>query len=123
MFMKAIHNQTSNAKRGLGLLLLVFIVYGTTVEAAHRHGRVAPPAGNAASRIQTGSHSSTGGTTPGCGDCLICQLQQNFSATLISTKPVAEELARVPISRQSLPTPVQSIAHRPKSSRAPPIAN
>ena len=43
MLMRAFQNQSANLKRGLGLLLLVFIFYGTTVEAAHRHGRVGPP--------------------------------------------------------------------------------
>ena len=38
MLMRAFQNQNADLKRGLGLLLLIFIVYGTTVEAAHRHG-------------------------------------------------------------------------------------
>jgi hypothetical protein len=123
MLSQAIQIQTANGKRWISLFLLVFIVYGTTVEAAHRHGRVAPAAAAAASFTQTGSQNSTLRTTPGCSDCLICQLHQNFSATLISFKPVAEHLSRVTHSRQSITLPVHSIAHNPKSGRAPPKAN
>jgi len=123
MLMKAFQNQSANLKRGIGLLLLVFIVYGTTVEAAHRHGRVVSPAPNAASFGQTGSTSTTPTTQSGCSDCLICQLHQNFSATLISVKPIAEPLVRHTYTPQSDPVSIRSIAHSPQSGRAPPQAN
>src|ERR1044072_2294416 len=92
MLMTAFQNQTANLKRGLGLLLVIFIFYGTTVEAAHRHGRVGPPSNAAASFDRTGTTGSTSTSQPGCSDCLICQLHQNFSATLTSVKPIAEPL-------------------------------
>src|SRR6185436_5572413 len=66
MLMRAFQNQSANLKRGIGLLLLIFIVYGTTVEAAHRHGRVGPRSNAAASFEQTGSKSTTPTTQPGC---------------------------------------------------------
>ena len=124
MLMTAFQNQTASLKRGLGLLLLIFIVYGTTVEAAHRHGTAAPAAHNAAASFdKTGSTSTTPITQPGCGDCLICQLHQNFSATLISVKPLAEPLVRHTDTPQSVPVSIRSIAHSPHSDRAPPQAN
>jgi len=123
MLMKRFQNQSANLKRGLGLLLLIFIVYGTTVEAAHRHDRVAPAAHNAVAFEQTGSTSSTRTTQSGCSDCLICQLHQNFSAALISVKPIAEPLVRQTYTPQSDPVSISSTTHSSQSGRAPPQAN
>ena len=123
MLMRRFQNQRANLKRGLGLLLLIFIVYGTTVEAAHRHGRVAPAAHNAVAFEHTGSSSTNTTTQPGCSDCLICQLHQNFSATLISVKPLAEPLVRQTLTPQSDPVSIRSITHSSQSGRAPPKAN
>ena len=123
MLMKAFQNERADLKRGLCLLLLIFIFYGTTVEAAHRHGRVAARANNAASFQQTGSTSTTPISQPGCSDCLICQLHQNFSATLISVKPLTEPLVRHTHTPQVNPISVRSITNSPQSGRAPPQAN
>jgi hypothetical protein len=120
MLMTAFQNQSANLKRGLGLLLLVFIFYGTTVEAAHRHGRVVPPSNSAASSFDKTGTTSTTPTTQGCSDCLICQLQKNFSATLISVKPLAEASVRHTLTPQLNPVSIRSIAHSPQSGRAPP---
>ena len=123
MLMNAFQNQSGDLKRGLGLLLLVFIFYGTTVEAAHRHGRVVPPSNPAASSFDKTGTTSTKPITQGCSDCLICQLHQNFSATLISVKPVAEALVSHTQTPQLNPVSIRSIAHSPQSGRAPPQAN
>lgn len=123
MLMKAFRNHGANLKRGVGLMLLVFIVYGTTVEAAHRHGRAVPPANNAAAFEQTGSKSTTQTSQPGCSDCLICQLHQNFTATLISVKPDTEPLVLHTQTPQLVPVSIRSIATHPRSGRAPPQAN
>jgi hypothetical protein len=109
--------------RGLGLLLVLFVFYGTTVEAAHRHGRVVPPSHNSVAFEQTGSTNTNTKTQPGCSDCLLCQLHQNFSATLISVKPVAEPLVRQTYTPQLDPVSISSTTHRPQSGRAPPQAN
>jgi hypothetical protein len=123
MLMNGFQNQSANLKRGLGLLLLIFVVYGTTVEAAHRHGRVAQAAHSAVAFEQTGSTNTNTKTLPGCSDCLLCQLHQNFSATLISVKPVAEPLVRQTYTPQLDPVSISSTTHRPQSGRAPPQAN
>jgi hypothetical protein len=122
--MRAFQNQSPKLKRGLGLLLLIFIVYGTTVEAAHRHGRVVPPSNPAATSFdKTGNGSTSPTTQQGCSDCLICQLHQNFSATLISVKPLAEPLVRQSYTPQLNPVSIRSTSHRPQSGRAPPQVN
>src|SRR5262245_43197404 len=122
--LRAFQNQNADLKRGLGLLLLIFIFYGTTVEAAHRHGRVESPATPAASSFdKTHPTRKTSTSQSGCSDCLICQLHQNFSATLISVKPLAERLVRHTHTPQLNPVSIRSIAHSPQSGRAPPQAN
>src|SRR5215208_2699277 len=109
MLIRTVQNQSASLKRWLGLLLVLFILYGTTVEAAHKHGRVLPPASNAASLVAPGSGSTTFNTTLGCSDCLICQLHQNFSATLLSIKLNRETLRRQPHLRRSESVSIRSV--------------
>jgi len=124
MFNRAIQNPGATLKRGLGLLLVLFIFYGTTVEAAHRHGVAAPQSNSAASFANRDSGASgTFSTKPGCSDCLICQLHQNFSATVISVKLNTAPLARVTHARRFDPVSTRSIANSPQTGRAPPQAN
>ena len=108
--------------RGLGLLLVLFVFYGTTIDAAHRHGRI-PVASNHTASVERDSGSGISTTKPGCHDCLICQLHQNFSATLISVKPIAEQVTRVTLARRSEPISISSLAASPSPGRAPPQAN
>src|SRR5215217_5825406 len=124
MITKAIQNHGATLKRGLGLLLILFIFYGTTVEAAHRHGVAAPQSNGAASvtNPNLGAHG-TFNAKPGCSDCLICQLHQNFSATLISVKLNTAPLARVTHALTFDTVSIRSIAHSSQSGRAPPQAN
>lgn len=123
MLISALQNHRTSLKRWLGLSLVLFILYGTTVEAAHRHGRILPAASSAASITDPHSTSTTSNTQSGCSDCLICQLHQNFSATLISVKPITTAVSRLTYLRRSLPVSIRSIANSPQSGRAPPQAN
>jgi hypothetical protein len=109
--------------RGLGLLLVLFIFYGTTIEAAHGHGRVPSTASHAGSLVEPDTGSGISTTKPGCSDCLICQLHQNFSATVISVKPIGEQITRITHSRRSEPISIRSLASSPSHGRAPPQAN
>jgi len=72
--------------RGLSLLLVIFIVYGFTVAAAHRHGRVLPATSSAASHVDNEQTQNLSRNKSGCNDCLICQLHQNFTTTLIALR-------------------------------------
>ena len=113
-----------SVKRAVGLLLVLFIFYGTTVEAAHRHGVAVPQSNSTASFTNPNSGaSSTSRAKPGCSDCLICQLHQNFSATVISVKLNTAPLARVTHAQSFTPVSIRSIASSPQSGRAPPQAN
>jgi len=109
--------------RVLSFLLLGFIVYGTTVEAAHTHGKIATAraAAGASSFSDPAKESSTTTKPTGCGDCLICQLHQNFSATEISVPPslVSASLR----SRLFTLTAVSVLSQitTPRRGRAPPF--
>jgi hypothetical protein len=123
MLTNIFQNHGANLKRWLGLLLVVFIFYGTTVEAAHRHGKVSSKSSHATCLGADPASSSTINTRPGCNDCLICQLHQNFSATLISFQLNTAPLRRLTPSNSSVPLFIRSTVHSPQSGRAPPKAN
>ena len=124
MLTGSIQNHGASLKRGIGLLLVLFILYGTTVEAAHRHGVAATQSNSATSVTNPNSGaSSTSNAKPGCSDCLLCQLHQNLSATLISVKLNAAPLASVTHALSFDPVSICSIANSPHSGRAPPQAN
>ena len=110
--------------RVLSVLLLSFIVYGTTVEAAHKHGNPVRGRDLAASAAVSDFGSGTIRSTnfSGCGDCLICQLHLQFSTTLISKPPTV-----VPSSVRSrifnlTAVSVASQTNAPRRGRAPPIS-
>jgi hypothetical protein len=120
MFNSASQNRGSAFRRGIGLLLTLFILYGTTVEAAHRHGRTLSVDGGAslAQREHTGTPA---GSKTGCSDCLICQLHQNFTTTLIVFRLVAPPIQlRLPTTT-TVPPDILSQITGPTSGRAPPF--
>ena len=113
--------QSAGFSRWLGLLLIAFILYGTTVEAAHRHGRVLTDNSDIASLTPSEETANTTGSQTGCSDCLICQLHQNFSTSLIALRlndPPAQILHRT----TSAVTPdLLSEIISPVAGRAPPF--
>lgn len=119
MLIRPFQNRSTAFTRWLGLLLAVFILYGTTVEAAHRHGRVF--AGNrAASLVDQDQTTSPISGKSGCSDCLICQLHQNFNTTLIVVRlvdPPKQVLIKTP---DAIPPDVLSPLIGPTAGRAPP---
>lgn len=119
MLIRAFQNRNTAFTRWLGLLLTVFILYGTTVEAAHRHGRFVPENRTASLVDQDQTTSPLSGQS-GCSDCLICQLHQNFSTTLIVIRlvdPPKQVLVKAP---DAIPPDVLSPLLGPTSGRAPP---
>jgi len=109
--------------RVLSLLLLGFIVFGTTVEAAHTHASLtAPTRVIAASNFSDPATETKVKTTLlSCGDCLICQLHQNFSTALITFRlqaPPPNERAAVP--NRALQN-FRSQVDTPIKGRAPPF--
>lgn len=86
MFIRPLQFRDAGFSRWLGLLLIAFILYGTTVEAAHRHGRVLTENSDLTFVTHSEKSGNLTGALTGCGDCLICQLHQNFSTTLIAAR-------------------------------------
>lgn len=115
-----VKNQSTTFSRWLGLLLVVFILYGTTVEAAHRHGRVLPGQAGAASQLDNQKTETLSTSKTGCSDCLICQLHQGFSNTLIALRlndpPVQQPHRFV----SEVPRDLISQITSPSAGRAPP---
>jgi hypothetical protein len=109
----------------LSLLLLGFIVYGTTVEAAHTHGSTLPANNVAGSSNFSDPATDVKANSPllGCGDCLICQLHQNFSTTLISVPPSVGHSALRSRFVNATTLPVHSLTTTPRTGRAPPQAS
>ena len=113
-------NQRATFSRWLNLLLVVFILYGTTVEAAHRHGRILPSSSTANAQLDSEHSKNLGSSKTGCNDCLICQLHQNFTTTLIALRlndpPVKMPQRVVSIVPRDLLSGIVS----PVAGRAPP---
>ncbi len=111
--------------RALALLLLSLIVYGTTVEAAHRHGNVAARANSGQSAPISSPETDTGlqSSLTGCSDCLICQLQHDFSTSLAGER---EDGSSVQIRFRSSPKTSALFSTRiirPHAGRAPPFTS
>ncbi len=113
-------NQSATFSRWLGLLLVVFILYGTTVEAAHRHGRVLPSQAGTESQFDNQQTQNLSTSNTGCSDCLICQLHQGFSTTLIALRlndPPVQQTHRIV---SEVPRDLISLITSPIAGRAPP---
>jgi len=118
-------SRRTSLARVLSSLLLVFILYGTTIEAAHRHGRLLKS--DASEQSLSVSHPSiptnVAGGQFGCSECLICQLQKSFSATLVTVRAVSSR----PRPRVELLLPAaiafKSQTNAPQKGRAPPFTS
>jgi hypothetical protein len=110
--------------RVLSFLLLGFIVYGTTVEAAHTHGSLPGPntIAGASSFSDPATETKAGTNLLGCGDCLICQLHQHFSASLISAPPSISASSLKSLFFNLTTVSVHSQTSTPQTGRAPPPA-
>ena len=120
MFIRGLQNESAALKRGLGLLLIVFVLYGTTVEAAHRHGRILSAGSENASVVDSEPGATLVGSKTGCSDCLICQLHQNLTITLtIYRLNDSQDQTRSKFTPAVQPT-VLSQRAGPAPGRAPP---
>src|SRR5689334_4748120 len=91
-----LHNRGAAFTRWLSLLLVVFILYGTTVAAAHSHGRILPSTSSAAAHFDNQQSQNLSTNKTSCSDCLICQLHQNVSTTLIALRLKHDPPAQTP---------------------------
>lgn len=120
MFAQLKH-QSANFSRGLSLLLVAFIFYGTTVEAAHRHGRILRSAPDAAAHIDNEQTKNLTTSKTGCSDCLICQLHQNLNTTLIALRLLDPPAQTPHLVELVVPRDLLSQSVGPVTGRAPPL--
>jgi len=123
MFTASCTKQRTAISRALSSVLVVFILFGTTIEAAHRHGRVLGQAPPTSSQVAPHKPDGSLNTNTSCTDCLICQLHQQFTATLIPVRPHAVTLNTSVLSIRTDRVPVESHKYTPQSDRAPPQTN
>ena len=116
-------NQNAALMRIVSLLLVAFIFYGTTVEAAHCHRQVRTTTSQTSSLIDPSLAKNLTSGASSCTDCLICQLQQNFSTTCLSLRPHVDEAGIHILVRGSDPIGIRAQANTPQTGRAPPQAN
>ena len=120
MFARLTHHSASFS-RWLSVLLVVFILYGTTVEAAHRHGGLLPTSSSAASHVDNEQNKNLTTSRTGCSDCLICQLHQNFTTTLIPLRLIDPPTQAPQIVEVVVPRDLLSQIVGPFAGRAPPF--
>ena len=110
--------------RVLSLLLLGFVVYGTTIAAAHRHGTVLDTDSGRTSAVSQPSGTSTlNGGQFGCNECVLCQLHQYSSTALIPIRTGITQLNTRSELRNPEPIFVQSLTKTPQKGRAPPFTS
>src|ERR1043165_2770209 len=123
MFTASFTKRRIAISRGVSLLLVTFILFGTTVEAVHRHGRVLAQAPPTSSQVTPEKPDGSLNTNTSCTDCLICQLHQQFTATLIPVRPDTTSLNISVVSVRTDRVSVESHKYTPQSNRAPPQNN
>ncbi len=116
-------SQHASLSRALGLLLIVFILYGTTVEAAHCHGRISSAATTTAGFVDPVLTKTLPGTKTGCSDCLICQLHQNFTTTLITFRQSSPPVYVITRFSDTALIAFHSQTSTPRRGRAPPLSS
>ena len=117
-------SQHSILSRLVAGLLLVFVIYGTTIEAAHRHGRIFNSELSKSTSITSDDDTQGGaGSSRSCAECLICQLHQHFSASLVTLRfkdspvPTQAEIIHTATHRH------QTRAVSTQTGRGPPLAS
>lgn len=110
--------------RVLSLLLLGFVVYGTTIAAAHRHGTVLDTdSGHTSAVSQPNGTSTLNGGQFGCNECVLCQLHQYSSTALIPIRTGNTQPNTCSELSNPEPSFVQSLTKTPQKGRAPPFTS
>lgn len=110
--------------RTLALVLFVFIAYGATAEAVHKHSSLFKKLDEAASSIgDANAEGAAANDSRQSGACLICQLHQNLFTSLFNAQP---KLAVPPVLIAH--TAIQAVSYlsqmdAPRRGRAPPLAS
>jgi Protein of unknown function (DUF2946) len=111
--------------RFVAFMLLALVIYATTAASVHKHGGLLLNAhGSSAPAVNSSDDAdSSANDSRATGECLICQLRQQLSFTLLNAPPLnlapPAQLERV--NAASLPS--FSRADAPQRGRAPPLAS
>jgi hypothetical protein len=120
----------SRTRRLVTVLLLAFVSWGATAEITHHHGGARPSDSVAnfnsseptldASSFESSDKQTTSSSSKSRAECLICQLHQNLSTTLVCQAPgMAASKAKIFPAPMSL-TLRLSEYRSDRSGRAPP---
>jgi hypothetical protein len=105
----------------LGYLLLLLIISGATVEAAHSHGGIAPDRPGAAAISDARGSQSSDKNNSQHTECSMCQFQQQLFGGLVP----APLFALTPSTQIALVSTLTffypSTSTTPRSGRAPPL--
>ncbi len=117
--------ERSITSRTIAFLLLLLVVFGSTVEAAHRHGALSQLDKSSLTTSVTNQDASTdlAGRSLRCHDCLICQLHQNFAATLVTAHTQGAALPSREQFLEAARIALQSRVNSPGRGRAPPLTS
>ena len=111
----------NSSRRVLSFLLLCLVFYGSTVQAVHKHGTTLPAQAEAVSVSTPAPEDSSTSGLQSCDDCLICQLQQSFSATLVTYRDLDTPAAQTVGFFEAGTKPASSFVTIRESGRAPPL--
>jgi hypothetical protein len=121
----ATSHQKAPLARLLAFVLLAFVAYSTTVEAVHKHGALSLAANgvSATAIYSSGDTGTSANNSRSASECVICQLRQQLSTSLLSALPQTiapqEQIAR----RHSAALPASLRFATPQRGRAPPLAS
>ena len=113
----------SSSRRVLSFLLLGLILYGATVQAVHKHGAVLPAQAEAVSVSTPAPEDSSTSGLLSCDDCLICQLQQSFSSTLVTYRDLDPPAAQTVGYFEAGTRSASSFVTIREGGRAPPLTS
>jgi Protein of unknown function (DUF2946) len=121
----ATHRQNTPLARLLAFVLLAFVTYSTTVEAVHKHGNLSFTSSNSSATTvySSGDAGSSAKDSRSTGECVICQLRQHLSISLLNALPqlVAPQQQATRTLAAALPS--ASRFATPQRGRAPPLAS
>jgi hypothetical protein len=121
----ATHRPSAPSARLLAFVLLAFVTYAATAEITHRHGglSLSKPGSSATAINPAGDASSSANDSRALGECLICQLRQQLSFSLLNAPPLIVA-SQVQFARTRAAAVLSfSRPDTPQRGRAPPLAS
>jgi hypothetical protein len=111
--------------RLLAFVLLAFVTYSTTAEAVHKHGNLLFASSNSSATAvySSGDASHSANDSRSASECVICQLRQHLSISLLNALPQLVAPQRQTTRTLATTLPSASRFATPQRGRAPPLAS